>query len=92
MIKFLDIQKITQKYSSEIHHAVSRVIDSGWYLLGEETKQFEKNYANFIGTDFCIGVANGLDALRIILRAYIELGFMKEGDEIIVPKLAYEIS
>lgn len=85
MIKFLDIQKITQKYSTEIHQAASRVIDSGWYLLGEETKRFEKNYAEFIGANFGVGTANGLDALRIILRAYIELGVMSEGDEIIVP-------
>ncbi|MDD2314962.1 MAG: DegT/DnrJ/EryC1/StrS family aminotransferase [Proteiniphilum sp.] len=85
MVKFLDIQKITQKYENEIHHSVSRVIDSGWYLLGKETAEFEKNYARFVGTTHCIGVANGLDALRIILRAYIEMGVMKEGDEIIVP-------
>jgi dTDP-4-amino-4,6-dideoxygalactose transaminase len=85
MIKFLDINKITQLYSSDIHSAVSRVIDSGWYLLGEEVSTFEKKYANYIGTNHCVGVANGLDALRIILRAYIELGIMKEGDEIIVP-------
>lgn len=85
MIKFLEIQKITQKYSDEIHRAASRVIDSGWYLLGEETNRFEKNYAHFIGTNYCIGVANGLDALRIILKAYIELGIMQEGDEVIVP-------
>lgn len=85
MVKFLDLQKITQKYGNEIHHAVSRIIDSGWYLLGEETAQFERNYAGFIGTNHCVGVANGLDALRIILRAYIEMGVMKEGDEIIVP-------
>lgn len=85
MIKFLDIQKITQRYSDEIHQAASRVIDSGWYLLGEESKRFEKNYAGFIGTDYCVNVANGLDALRIILKAYMELGIMKEGDEIIVP-------
>ncbi|HHV87132.1 MAG TPA: aminotransferase [Petrimonas sp.] len=85
MIKFLDIQKITQRYSDEIHQAASRVIDSGWYLLGEESKRFEKNYAGFIGTDYCVSVANGLDALRIILKAYMELGIMKEGDEIIVP-------
>ena len=85
MIKFLDIHKITQKYSAEIHEAVSRVIDSGWYLLGDENKKFEKNYADYIGAKFCVGVANGLDALRIILKAYMELGIMKEGDEIIVP-------
>lgn len=89
MIKFLDLQKITQKHATEIHEAVKRVVDSGWYLQGEENKTFEKNYANYIGTEFCIGVANGLDALRLILRSYIELGIMKEGDEIIVPANTY---
>src|SRR5690554_3903714 len=85
MVKFLEIKKITQKYGNEIHSAVSRVIDSGWYLLGEEAASFEKNYADYIGVNHCIGVANGLDALRIILCAYKELGIMKSGDEIIVP-------
>src|SRR5690554_1333556 len=85
MIKFLDIQKITELYSSEIHSAASRVIDSGWYLLGGEVIAFEEECAGYIGTSHCIGVANGLDALRIILRAYIELGVMNEGDEIMVP-------
>jgi len=85
MIKFLDLQKITQKYSVEIHEAVAGVIDSGWYLTGTENQKFEANYANFIGAKHCIGVANGLDALRLILRAYIEMGQMHTGDEIIVP-------
>jgi dTDP-4-amino-4,6-dideoxygalactose transaminase len=89
MIKFLDLQKITQKYSSEIHEAVSKVVDSGWYLQGAQNKEFEANYANYIGTNYCIGVANGLDALRLILKAYIELGIMSEGDEIIVPANTY---
>ena len=89
MIKFLDIQKITDSHSAEIHSAASQVIDSGWYLLGEEIKNFEKRYAQYIGTDHCIGVANGLDALRIILRAYIEMDIMHEGDEIIVPANTY---
>lgn len=89
MIKFLDLQKITQKYASELHEAVNRVIDSGWYLQGEENNKFEENYAKYIGTEYCIGVANGLDALRLILRSYIELGIMKEGDEIIVPANTY---
>jgi len=89
MIKFLDLQKVTNKYSAEIHEAVSRVIDSGWYLLGVENQEFERNYASYIGTDYCIGVANGLDALRLILRAYIESGVMNEGDEIIVPANTY---
>lgn len=85
MIKFLDLQKITQKYSAEIHEAVAGVIDSGWYLTGNENHKFESSYAQFIGTKYCIGVANGLDALRLILRAYIEMGIMQAGDEIIVP-------
>lgn len=89
MIKFLDIQKITQQHASEIQDAVLRVIDRGWFLLGEEVKQFEKSYAAYTGTDYCVGVANGLDALRIILRAYMEMGVMQPGDEIIVPANTY---
>ena len=85
MVEFLSLKKITEKYSDEIHTAVSRVIDSGWYLQGIENEMFEENYGNFIGTNHCIGVANGLDALRLILKGYIALGIMKEGDEIIVP-------
>lgn len=85
MIKFLDLQKITEKYSAEIHEAVNRVVDSGWYLQGKENERFEKNFANYIGANCCIGVGNGLDALIWIYRAYIELGVMKPGDEVIVP-------
>jgi dTDP-4-amino-4,6-dideoxygalactose transaminase len=89
MIKFLDLQKINDQYSDEIKIASQRVINSGWYLLGRETEKFEKNYAKFIGTKHCVGCANGLDALIWILRAYIELGFMNEGDEVIVPANTY---
>jgi dTDP-4-amino-4,6-dideoxygalactose transaminase len=89
MIKFLDLQKINKQYDSEIKEAVTRVLDSGWYLLGNEVKTLEKDYAAYCGTDYCIGVANGLDALRMILRGYMELGLMKEGDEIIVPANTY---
>ena len=89
MIKFLDLKKITQRYSGEINEAVLRVVDSGWYLQGDENKSFETNYRNYIGTEYCIAVANGLDALRLILRSYIELGIMHEGDEIIVPANTY---
>ena len=85
MVEFLSLKKITKKYSEEINDAVSRVVNSGWYLLGNETNRFEKNYGNYIGTNHCIGVANGLDALRLILKGYIELGVMQEGDEVIVP-------
>jgi len=89
MIKFLDLQKITQKYSDEIKNAINKVVDSGWYLLGNEVKTFETNFAEFCGVQNCIGVANGLDAIRLILRAYIEMGFIKELDEVIVPANTY---
>lgn len=89
MIKFLDLQKTTQAHSTEIKEAIDRVVDSGWYLLGNELITFENNYAKFIGTKHCIGVANGLDALRLILKAYIQMGIMAEGDEVIVPANTY---
>mgnify|MGYP006166982273 CR=1 FL=1 len=89
MIPFLNLQKINDQYSDEIQDAVNKVVSSGWYLQGEANKTFEKNYSNYIGTKHTIGVANGLDALRLILRAYIELGLMKEGDEVVVPINTY---
>lgn len=89
MIQFLDIKSISNSYEPEILQAIKRVVDSGWYLNGEEVKAFEKEYSQYIGVTHCIGVANGLDALRLILRGYIELGVMKEGDEIIVPANTY---
>src|SRR5690554_2444659 len=85
MIKFLDLKAINDSFEPELSKAIKRVLDAGWYLLGNETKAFEEEYAEFTGTKFCIGVANGLDALRLILKAYIAMGEMKEGDEIIVP-------
>ena len=89
MIKFLDLQKINAQYEEELKEAASRVIDSGWYLMGKELESFEQNYATFCGTQYCLGVANGLDSLRLIFKAYIELGLMKKGDEIIVPANTY---
>jgi dTDP-4-amino-4,6-dideoxygalactose transaminase len=88
-ISFLSLKDITGKYRKEIHDAVSRVIDSGWYLQGNENAAFEANYSQYIGTKYTIGAANGLDALIWILRAYIERGFMKRGDEVIVPANTY---
>jgi dTDP-4-amino-4,6-dideoxygalactose transaminase len=85
MIPFLDLKKINQTYSKEIEVAIIKVLSSGWYINGQEKERFEKNYANFIGSAYSIGVANGLDALRIIIKAYIELGIFKKGDEILVP-------
>ena len=88
-IPFLSLHDVTAKYKDEIHEAVLRVVDSGWYLQGKENEQFEKHYAEYIGTKHCIGCANGLDALIWIFRAYIELGVMKPGDEVIVPANTY---
>lgn len=89
MIKFLDLGKINDIHSQEIEKAVNRVLNSGWYLKGKETESFEKNYADFIGSKYAVGCGNGLDALTLILRGYLELGLMKPGDEIIVPANTY---
>lgn len=89
MIPFLSLKDVTAKYAAEIHEAVDRVVDSGYYLQGPENDRFEKNFAKYIGTQHCIGCANGLDALIWIFRAYIELGLMKPGDEVIVPANTY---
>lgn len=88
-VPFLDLHKINERHHSEIDRAVKRVMDSGWYLLGQEKECFEKEYARFIGTDQAIGVGNGLDALRLIFRAYIEMGRLSEHDEILVPANTY---
>ena len=89
MIKFLDLQKINGKHAAELKKVASEVIDSGWFLMGERLNNFEKKLANYIGSKNAIGVANGLDALRLILKAYIDMGFMTEGDEVIVPANTY---
>lgn len=88
-IPFLSLHDVTAKYRDEIHDAVKRVVDSGWYLQGKENELFEQHYAEYIGSKHCIGCANGLDALIWIFRAYIELGVMKPGDEVIVPANTY---
>ncbi len=89
MIKFLDLEKVTASHGKEINDAVSRVVNSGWYLQGKENEQFEKDFAEYIGTKYAVGCANGLDALIWIFRAYIEMGVMKPGDEVIVPANTY---
>lgn len=89
MIPFLSLKDVTAQHGAEIEEAVLRVVRGGWYLQGEENKRFEENYAKFIGTKYCIGCANGLDALIWIFRAYIELGVMQPGDEVIVPANTY---
>jgi dTDP-4-amino-4,6-dideoxygalactose transaminase len=85
MIKFLDLKAINDSFEPELSNSIKRVLDSGWYLHGNEVMAFEAEYAKYIGSKHCIGVANGLDALRLILKAYVELGVMAESDEIIVP-------
>jgi dTDP-4-amino-4,6-dideoxygalactose transaminase len=89
MIKFLDLQKVNLLHQEEIEARLLKTFRSGWYLLGEEVKQFEKNLSQYIGAKHAIGVANGLDALRVIFKAYIELGVMQPGDEVIVPANTY---
>lgn len=89
MIPFLSLKDVTALHGDEINAAVTRVVNGGWYLQGEENKKFEANYANFIGSKHCIGCANGLDALIWIFRAYKELGVMHDGDEVIVPANTY---
>lgn len=89
MINFLDLKKINLTYQEEIEDKLLSVFRSGWYLLGNELKNFETNLASYIGSEYALGVANGLDALRLIFRAYIELGIMKAGDEVLVPANTY---
>lgn len=88
-IPFLSLKDVTALHGEEIREAVARVVDSGWYLQGSENERFEKHYSEFIGTKYAIGCANGLDALIWIFRAYIEMGVMKAGDEVIVPANTY---
>ena len=89
MVKFYDLQAITAMHADEYKEAIARVIDSGWFLQGHANQQFETHYAQYIGTNHCVAVANGLDALYLLLRGYKEMGLMHDGDEIIVPANTY---
>lgn len=89
MIPYLSLQRVTNEHLVEIQQAVNKVIESGWYLQGQALQTFEKQYAEYIGTRHCVSCANGLDALTLILKAYIERGMMQAGDEIIVPANTY---
>lgn len=89
MIKFLDLKAVTAMHADEISAAVQRVVNSGWYLQGNENKAFAEEYARYIGTRHCVGCGNGLDALTLILRAYKEMGRLHDGDEVIVPANTY---
>lgn len=84
-IKFLDLKKINSTYADELKKEAAEVIDSGWFLNGKKLETFENNLCDYIGSKYAIGVANGLDSLRLIFKAYLEMGIMKKGDEVIVP-------
>ncbi len=89
MIKFYDLQKINQRYETAFQEKMEQFLQRGWYILGEEVKVFEENFASFCQSKHCIGVGNGLDALVLIFKAYIELGKLQKGDEVIVPANTY---
>jgi dTDP-4-amino-4,6-dideoxygalactose transaminase len=89
MIEYASLLKRHKRYQNEIRQAVNRVLDSGWFLLGDETRLFEQEYARFIGCRHAVAVGNGLDALTLIYRAYIEMGILRPGDEVIVPANTY---
>lgn len=88
-IDFLDLKNINQKYEQELKDAFDRVLNSGWYIMGQELTHFEEMYAKYCGVKYCVGVANGLDALILVIRAWKEMGKLNEGDEIIVPANTY---
>ena len=89
MIPFLNLKAINEVHAKEITEAMTRVLHSGWYILGEEVKKFEEEFATYCKVPFCLGVGNGLDALILLLRSYIELGRLRSGDEILVPSNTY---
>jgi dTDP-4-amino-4,6-dideoxygalactose transaminase len=89
MIKFLDLKKINEPYEAAFQEKLKSVLASGWYILGKEVQEFETNFAQYCGAQFCIGVGNGLDALTLIFKAYIQLGKLQKGDEVIVPANTY---
>ena len=89
MILYLDLQRINKSFEPQLSQELAKVASSGWYLFGEETERFEKEFAIYCDTSFCIGTANGLDALTLIFMAYKEIGIMQEGDEVIVPANTY---
>jgi dTDP-4-amino-4,6-dideoxygalactose transaminase len=89
MIKFLDLHKINESYKADFHEKFEKVLQSGWFVLGDEVKTFETHFANYCGTKYGIGVGNGLDALSLIFKGYFQLGKLKKGDEVLVPANTY---
>ncbi|CAM3862718.1 DegT/DnrJ/EryC1/StrS aminotransferase family protein [Flavobacterium sinopsychrotolerans] len=89
MISFLDLKKINEPYETAFQEKLKLVLDNGWYVLGNEVKEFETSFANYCGTEYCVGVGNGFDALVLIFKGYIQLGKLQKGDEVIVPANTY---
>jgi dTDP-4-amino-4,6-dideoxygalactose transaminase len=89
MITFLDLKKINEAYETAFQEKLKSVLEHGWYILGREVEEFESNFANYCGARHCVGVGNGLDALILIFKAYIQLGKLHKGDEVIVPANTY---
>ena len=85
MIQFLNLKKLNQPFEVAFHKKMKQFLEGGWYILVSEVKQFEADFATYCGTKHCIGVGNGLDALVLIFKAYIHLGKLQKGDEVIVP-------
>ena len=89
MIKFLDLHKINVPYENGFQQKLKSVLDKGWYILGNEVQEFEKNFADYCKANYCIGVGNGFDALTLIFKAQIQLEKLRKGDEVIVPANTY---
>lgn len=89
MISYLDLKQINDSFEPELSDTVTRVVRSGWYLLGEEVRNFERKFADYCGVSYCVGTGNGLDALTLIFMAYVSMGRMQKGDEVIVPANTY---
>ena len=89
MIQFLNLKKINQPFEIALQEKMKQFLANGWYILGNEVKTFEADFANYCGAKHCIGVGNGLDALVLIFKAYIQLGKLQKGDEVIVPANTY---
>ena len=92
MINFLDLHKINARFETEFKTKFEAFLKSGWHILGEGVKQFETEFATYCGTQYCIGTGNGLDALELIFKGYLELGLLQPNDEVIVPANTYILS
>ena len=88
-VPFLDLKKVNDQYFSEIGGSISNVLKSGWYIRGDRVEVFEREFSKYCGTKYCVGLANGLDSLILALRAWKEMGKLRDGDEVLVPSKTY---